>query len=262
MSGHKYISNTNNLFVDEDDDIADEMFLKNSRVNNGQHHNNTNPFRNDSVENQQQTMFQKKLEIEERTLGSTHRSLKLLEETEQVGMATADELAKQREQLEKTSKQLDEINSTLRFSQKHLNGLKSVFGGLKNYLSGSKNYSPRMTTTTSGNNLSETNNGSPTEPMSPEERYASHPISKLREDNDNQLLQKQQKSSQQFEQRLDENLDQMAGSLSRLRGLALDLNQEIEGQNELLDNITNKVEDADLKIGKQNKDMNKLLGNK
>jgi len=56
----------------------------------------------------------------------------LLYETQEVGKATAVELAKQREQLEKTSHQLDEINSTLRFSQRHLTGLKSVFGGLKN----------------------------------------------------------------------------------------------------------------------------------
>jgi len=42
------------------------------------------------------------------------KSTGLLYETQEVGKATAVELAKQREQLEKTSHQLDEINSTLR----------------------------------------------------------------------------------------------------------------------------------------------------
>lgn len=56
-----------------------------------------------------------------------------------LGIATAEELVRQREKLEKTDKQLDEINATLRFSQKHINGIKSVFSSLKNYMSGRNN---------------------------------------------------------------------------------------------------------------------------
>lgn len=58
-----------------------------------------------------------------------------------LGIATAEELVRQREKLEKTDKQLDEINATLRFSQKHINGIKSVFSSLKNYMSGRNNES-------------------------------------------------------------------------------------------------------------------------
>jgi len=51
----------------------------------------------------------------------------------------------------------------------------------------------------------------------------------------------------------------MCSNLSVLKMLATDLGGEIESQNELLDNMNYKIEDVDLKIHKQNKDMSKLL---
>lgn len=51
----------------------------------------------------------------------------------------------------------------------------------------------------------------------------------------------------------------MYSNISRLKGLATDLSYEIESQNDLIDNITNKTELADITIGKQNKDMQRIL---
>jgi synaptosomal-associated protein 29 len=110
MSGHQYLQNGGSLFSD---DVDDETFLKNSRVKP----------KDDFLE-QRQLYEQKRQEIEDRTLNSSQRSIGLLRETEQVGVATATELAKQREQLEKTRNQLDTINTSLKFSQRHLNGIK------------------------------------------------------------------------------------------------------------------------------------------
>lgn len=248
MSSHQYISNPSDLF---EDDIDDETFLKNSRQNNAQ---------SDPYANQAQLFEQRKKEIEERTLASSHRSLGLLHETEQVGVATAEELAKQREQLENTSKQLDDINSTLRFSQKHLNGLKSVFGGLKNYLSGQKNMEPPQASS-KANSSAKINEI----PNKEKPSYETHPVSRLRSDEHAGGYgygQQTTSKSSSFNEQLDRNLDDMGSSLSRLKGLAIDLNQDIEEQNDLIDNITYKVEDVDLKIGRQNRDMNKLLGKK
>lgn len=261
MSGHQYLSNSNNLF--EDDDVDDETFLKNSR-------RGTNPFE----EPQKLDYAQRTREIEERTLASSNRSLGLLYETEQVGIATAEELARQRDQLENTNKQLDDINSTLRFSQKHLNGLKSIFGGLKNYISGQKEFQtgPPSQMPSRGPTIGEKLN-SPTSSYNQsvagsEDRFNTHPVARLRSDDNTYPLQSQQQSQQaagsaySFNKQLDKNLDDMAGSLSRLKGLALDLHTEIDDQNELIDNITNKVENVDVKIGKQNKEINHLLGKK
>jgi len=199
----------------------------------------------------------------------------LLYETEEVGKATAVELARQREQLEKTSNQLDEINSTLRFSQRHLNGLKSVFGGLKNYLSGNRDQPPTATgsSPTGSQSSQETNCNSgaaaanfdgakPKGAMSPTERYDNHPVSRLR--NDSSLSQQRQAQQQQravnpFQQQLESNLDDMCDNLSRLKFLATDLGTEIESQNDLLDNMNYKIENVDAKIVKQNKDVHRLL---
>lgn len=259
MSGHRYLSNSNNLF--EDDDVDDETFLKNSR-------RSTNPFDEPQLNYAQRTR-----EIEERTLASSNRSLGLLYETEQVGIATAEELSRQRDQLENTNKQLDDINSTLRFSQKHLNGLKSIFGGLKNYISGQKEFqtaAPPLPTR--GPTIGEKLN-SPTssynqsfKSQSAEDRFDTHPVARLRSDDNTYPLQSQQQeatgSGSSFNKQLDKNLDEMAGSLSRLKGLAIDLHSEIDDQNDIIDNITNKVENVDAKLGKQNKEINRLLGKK
>lgn len=253
MSGHKYTANVSNLL---DDDIDDETFLKNSTRVQG-----ANPF-----ENPQITIQERSRAIEERTLASSNRSLGLLYETEQVGVATAEELARQREKLENTNKQLEDINQTLRFSQKHLNGLKSVFGGLKNYLSGSRDTQPTPTPviakTTLGDKL---NSPSSSYNQIVQQRDSVTDDQSSIPKSDNGSIRAQTSTTaggSNFTSQLDRNLDEMAGSLSRLKGLAIDLHTEIDDQNDLIDDITTKVENVDAKVGKQNKDMNRLLGKK
>lgn len=221
----------------------------------------------DELIKQRQTFETRRRELEETTLLTSQRCLGVLRETEQVGIATAEELHRQREQLEKTKKQLDEINNSLRFSQKHLNSLKSVFGGLKNYLSGRMGQDQQQHSTTG---LPRTNiSPSPSEDVYPNpqdfripdsywpdataRRPNYHPTQDMAQTNGSAM------PSGGFSQQLDQNLDDMRGNLSRLKNLALDLNQEIDSQNDLIDDISNRVEDVDVKIGKQNKDMNRLL---
>lgn len=247
MSGNNYIINTDNLF----DDVDDETFLKNS----------SNPAIR-QMEEQKRVYEVKRREIENRTLESSQRSMQILVETEEIGVGTAEELARQREQLVKTSQNLDEINSNLRFSQKHINGIKSVFGGLKNYWSGSgtKDISNKSSPSNSKTETKlEVDNQKLPSPISPDERYKTHPINRLRNDDDVDQLQ-MQKPQRSMDEQLNSNLDVIAGSVSRLKFMALDLGQEIESSNDLLDEISDKMEKADGRISKQNKEMNKLLG--
>lgn len=249
MSGHKYTANSN-LF--DDDDIDDETFLKNSSRARG-----SNPFEDQQLSYQERTRA-----VEERTLASSNRSLGLLYETEQVGIATAEELARQREQLENTNKHLDDINQTLRFSQKHLNGLKSIFGGLKNYIAGQKDLQPGSQAAPKPNIGDKLN--SPTSSYGRNAQSFSN-IHGATAHADSMLQQSQSTVSNNgssFTHQLDRNLDEMAGSLSRLKGLAVDLHQEIDDQNDLIDDITTKTENVDAKLGKQNKEINRLLGKK
>jgi synaptosomal-associated protein 29 len=65
--------------------------------------------------------------------------------------------------------------------------------------------------------------------------------------------------SKDFSAKLDANLQEMCSNISRLKSLATDMSGEIDSQNDLISNITDKAETADMNITKQNKDMVRLL---
>jgi hypothetical protein len=78
-----------------------------------------------------------------------------------------------------------------------------------------------------------------------------HPTERLRSDT--------VPSSEQVNDILDKNLEDMGTYLSRLKGLGMDLNREIEDQNVMLDRIHRKTEDTDFKVQVQTKEMNRIL---
>lgn len=211
------------------------------------------------LEAQKQALINRQREIEQRTIDSSSRSIGILRDSEQIGIATAEELMKQREQLENSSKRLDEINANLRFSQKHINGIKSVFSSLKNYISGKNDMPPKMVTSPSD---SRQNMSSISESLNQTtgDLYDNHPSARLRG------LNQQDPSSapsaggsKKMNELLEANLDEMAISINRLKGLATNLGEEIISQNELIDNIQDKAEQADMTIGRQNKQMRQIL---
>ena len=51
----------------------------------------------------------------------------------------------------------------------------------------------------------------------------------------------------------------MSDSLSRLRGLAQGLTSELDDQNDLIDRVQTSADKADMRISRQNKDMERLL---
>ncbi|KAH8318327.1 hypothetical protein KR074_008681 [Drosophila pseudoananassae] len=277
---HNYLQPVHNHFDDKFDDVDDDLFLQNKRTGMPKvpQPRSTNPFEIEDYEEEaasspsmtaeQLTYLERRRAIEQRTLDSTNKSLVLLYETHEVGKATAVELAKQREQLEKTSNQLDEINATLRFSQRHLNGLKSVFGGLKNYLSGNRDQPPSATASPTASQSSQEANSNINEgacggvtspaPYSPTDPYDNHPVSRLRGD-PSSTYQSQAQASDPFQAQIDANLKKMCGNLSDLKLLAIDVGREIESQNKLIDNMNYEIEDVNLKMNKQNKDMSRLL---
>ena len=61
---------------------------------------------------------------------------------------------------------------------------------------------------------------------------------------------------------LDNNLDEMAMGLSRLKGLALDLNAELDEHDDILIRLDDKASRTGIKVEKQNKDMSKILNKK
>lgn len=263
MAGQNYLSDPKNPFFALEDDIDDETFLNSAPTRaSGSSYNYYNNYDNE-LEIKHQQLIQRRKEIEERTIDSSKRSISLLRDSEQIGAATAEELIRQREQLERTEKRLDDINSTLRFSQKHIQGIKSVFGSLKNYLSGKSLDAPvpssKLPESTSFGSTS-----SPTLSNSLEQVQTNmannHPTLKHRDllDDEDQNLDTGL-PTKNITKVLEKNLDEMSGSLARLKGLAIGLTEEIDSQNDLINNITDKAERTDIMLQKQNKDITYLL---
>lgn len=90
MASQNYLSDPKNPFFSLEDDIDDETFLKSApsrstRMTYNHYSNSDNEF-----EQKRQQLFQRKKEIEERTIQSTERSISLLRDSEQIGAATAE----------------------------------------------------------------------------------------------------------------------------------------------------------------------------
>jgi len=81
----------------------------------------------------------------------------------------------------------------------------------------------------------------------------------IRASYDDHSLEDVKPASDRVTRVLERNLSEMSGSLARLKHLAIGLSEEIDSQNDLIDNITDKTEKADIMLQQQNKDMLHLL---
>jgi len=271
-----------NPFFDDNDDkeIDDDTFLNHPRAGSsgymlpqrsqGGYSSASASGNVTSDEERLRQIILKKKEIESSTIESSNRSLGLLFESERVGAATGAELQRQKEQLLVTEGRLDEINDTLKQSERHLTGIKSVFGGIKNYLFAKNSGLPPATAQQAStsqiqnvrlsNSDSDIASSSSRKPMyQPENdrldtiREQNHPALKSRG-----LVEDSDKTSSADEV-LDRNLDEMAMGLSRLKGLALDLNTELDEHDDILIRLDDKASRTGIKVEKQNKDMSKIL---
>lgn len=96
------------------------------------------------------------------------------------------------------------------------------------------------------------------EKLSTYNRYENHPATRLR-GNDYDSYDQVSSGSKDFSAKLDANLQEMCSNITLLKELASELGTEIDTQNDLIGNITDKAELADITITKQNKDMARIL---
>jgi len=205
--------------------------------------------------------------VEERTLASSERGLGLLYESEKVGVATAEELSRQKEQLMQTEQKLDDINSTLRNSEKHIQGIRSVFGSIRNYFSGHSSTAPPPSHPAPQLPTSSSTGALPHLPHHQQAYQDHHPglknkpglVQKPAGGQNRHWLGFDPDVSGSVDEALDRNLDDMASGLARLKGLAQGLNSELSEHNQILDRVGDKTEVVGFKVDRQNKDMNKIL---
>jgi synaptosomal-associated protein 29 len=166
---------------------------------------------------------------------------------------------------------LDDINSTLTQSERHLNGIKSMFGGLRNYFSGrgssstTNSQTSKLPASHSETKMAPSSGasggfGSSRNPASASVagdldslRNTSHPGLRMRGLGEDQIRR------DGTDEILDRNLDEMSMGLSRLKGLAMGLNKELDEHNDILDRLDHKASTTHFRVEKQNKDMNKIL---
>jgi len=246
-----------------------------------------NPFDDDADDN----LLRMRAQIshhEDACLESTKRALASIADSEKTGIATAEELMAQREQLERVDQRLDETQTTLKSSQRSLNGIKSVWGGFANMFKKKEAVIPPSPVRSQAmpptklkgvvENLDDDEVGSSGRPRVMTKRGTD--IGGFFADDDNAgvnqvsrsstassgFSQAQRSGSQQHftkqsarMQEVDENLDMMSDGLGRLKNLAVGLNEEIDAQNDLLDRINDKVMDTDDTLWHQQKQIKRIL---
>lgn len=217
----------------------------------------------------QQYLRQEVMRRAEATAASTSRSLSLMYESEKVGIASSEELVRQRGVLERTEKMVDKMDQDLKISQKHINSIKSVFGGFVNYFKPKPAETPIEKNDTLGPQPNIRLKEALSTSKEQEAQYqASHP--NLRKLNDSDSVSGGASSAvsteaypknphlRAYHQKIDNNLDELSVGLGRLKGIALGMQTEIEEQDDIICRLTNKVDNLDVNIKSTEKKVRQL----
>ncbi|XP_012632133.1 synaptosomal-associated protein 29 isoform X1 [Microcebus murinus] len=213
----------------------------------------------DAPADRQQYLRQEVLRRAEATAASTGRSLSLMYESEKVGVATSEELVRQRGVLTRTEKMVDKMDQDLKTSQKHINSIKSVFGGLVNYFkSKPAETPPEQNGTFTPQPNSRLKDAVSTSKEQEAKYQASHPNLRKLDDVDSIPGGASSATSTEtypknphlraYHQKIDSNLDELSMGLGRLKDIALGMQTEIEEQDDILDRLTTKVDKLDVNI--------------
>uniref|UniRef100_A0AC35TSE7 t-SNARE coiled-coil homology domain-containing protein n=1 Tax=Rhabditophanes sp. KR3021 TaxID=114890 RepID=A0AC35TSE7_9BILA len=192
------------------------------------------------------------------SLDSSQRARANLENSEQLGIKTAQNLLEQREKLERADHNLDKIHHTTTMTQRNLNSLKSVFGGFFKNKFKSKPQEPIAQIKTSQTSES-LNNTMDKMSSSQGFGYANQTGPSLSEQSRNQIKGTR---FEEMDREIDSNLDSMSDSLAKLKNLGRAIGQEVEDQNRLLDTIQMKADKNDALVRHQDAQMKGLLGYK
>lgn len=260
---------SHNPFADDDED-EDFRPKKSNRGFDGDDDDEFGDSRLSEAERKQKYLQQEVMRTAKSAVDSSYRSLGLIYESEKMGVETAEELVRQGEVLKRTDKMLDNMDQDLKTSQRHINSIKSVWGGLVNYFKGTPETKPPPEEPKAYHG-SERLQSALSNSRGHEDKYqATHPnLRKLdtggfgaaASANDSSYGQNgypKNKVLRDAHQTLDNNLDDMADGLKRLKNLGLGLQTEIDDQDASIDSLLNKVDNMDLKIHNTNQQMKRL----
>nr|AAO83846.1 synaptosomal-associated 25 protein isoform A [Lymnaea stagnalis] len=183
------------------------------------------------------------------SLESTRRMLSLCEESKEAGIKTLVMLDEQGEQLDRIEEGMGQINQDMRDAEKNLEGLEKCCGlcvlpwkRSKNFEKGSdynktwKASEDGKINTNGPRLVVDQGNGS-----GPTGGYITRITNDAREDE------------------MEQNIGEVAGMVSNLRNMAVDMGNEIESQNKQLDRINQKGGSLNVRVDEANKRANRIL---
>ncbi len=223
-------SSRHNPFDDDDDDVG---------FGNRNQAPRSNYSRDDSDELKRLQM--RIGQVENDSVESTTRALRALNEAQETGAKTAQELVRQGEQLNNVNEKLDDINATLTHTQKNINQIKSIFGGLKNRFMSSSKSSDKL------------DKQAKPEKAPKQEKSRGGAAAAGEAPAEFAVI-----TGSDREKEINKNLDEMSLGLKSLNSLANDMKRELDRQNPLIENITRKSEATHQRIDEQDKQMKRI----
>eukprot|EP00002_Diphylleia_rotans_P012414 TRINITY_DN2429_c0_g1_i2.p2 TRINITY_DN2429_c0_g1~~TRINITY_DN2429_c0_g1_i2.p2 ORF type:complete len:250 (-),score=73.78 TRINITY_DN2429_c0_g1_i2:1407-2156(-) len=212
----------------------------------------------DYEEEEDDEVMQNAYSIHKESTASTVRSIQKLEEAKEIGTKAAADLKVQSEQMDRIEGDVEEVHHNLDIAKPLIKGINSMFSAVANgitgiFTPGSKSSSAPVDAGTSSRKQS-TSAGSSRQ--TPTKSKAESQTTKHDYESDDDRYEKMVGSKGN---RLDvetkkqsQNLEQISHLLTDLKGLAQDMNTELDMQSEKIDRITNRVDDASVKMAETN----------
>lgn len=182
------------------------------------------------------------------SLESTRRMLSMCEESKDAGIRTLVMLDEQGEQLDRIEEGMDQINQDMRDAEKNLEGLEKCCGLCVLPWKRSKNFEKGgdYAGTWGKNEDGKVNADGPRvvvgdQNQGPTGGYITRITNDAREDE------------------MEQNIGEVGGMIGNLRNMAIDMGNEIGGQNRQIDRINQKATSNEVRITEANKRADKLL---
>ncbi|CAJ1069268.1 synaptosomal-associated protein 29-like [Xyrichtys novacula] len=222
------------------------------------------------AERRQRYLKQEVMRTANSAVDSSYRSLGLIYESEKMGVETGEELMRQGQVLKRTDKMLDNMEQDLKTSQKHITSIKSVWGGIVNYFKGNSETKPPPEEPKAYQGSDRLQSALSSSREHEDKYQASHPnlrhlntggfgaSASIDDSSSRQNGHPQNRHLREAHQTLDNNLDEMCSGLSRLKGIGLGLQAEIDAQDDSIDALLSKVDKMDSKIHNTNQQIKNL----
>ena len=188
----------------------------------------------------------------QKMIDSSHRSVRMIQESQDIASDTAETLHKQREQLERTNRNLEKMQDDLKDSDRSITSLKSIWGTMSNWF--------KKPVTKSSTDVSNEKTSEAVCQLKKENEELKKEVVRVSKATnlawEGGYQSQEQNSGNDI---VDQNLDQMLSGLTILKQQGLSLGKEIDEHNALIIDIQGKVDKTDIVIEGQNKRIEKIL---